>query len=174
MTVSLISPKWAPFANRTKVIFISVKMVSPLDKNTYWSGYFQHWADLQGFWPCNLEALQQPLFLRVWVARSKARKPPFLPFRFWSTSRTRNDCISDKPKMGSFCQSDKGHFQLSENGVLARLKYGLKRVFSTLGWFAAFFTLQFRGLSEVPFLGGMDSTVKWKETPFFAISFLIH
>jgi len=29
MTVSLISPKWAPFANRTKAVFCVMKMVSP-------------------------------------------------------------------------------------------------------------------------------------------------
>ena len=76
--------------------------------------------------------------------------------------------------MVSFCQSDEGHFQLSENGVPARQKCRLKRVFSTLDGFTAFLTLQFSGLTAAPFFGGMDNTVKGKETPFFAISFLIH
>ena len=67
--------------------------------------------------------------------------------------------------MGSFCQSDEGHFHLSENGVPAQQKYGLKRLFSTLGLFAAFLTLQFSGLTAAPFFGGMDSTVKERNTP---------
>ena len=76
--------------------------------------------------------------------------------------------------MSSFCQSDDGHFQLSENGVPARQKCRLKRVFSTVDGFTAFLTLQFSGITAVPFFRGMDSTVKEKETPFFAIWFLIH
>jgi len=68
--VSQISPQTAPFGKRTNVFFRDWKKVSTLIITTDLNEFFQYWADLRKFLPCNLAVVQQPLFFAGWVARS--------------------------------------------------------------------------------------------------------